>query len=90
MPAKPISSPPELTVAAVAELHARLRAAVTGGEHASLDLAEVRRLDASGAQLLLSAVRSGVLLLKPSEAVVASVEDLGLTEALDEAGGFTR
>lgn len=80
-----ITSPAELGVAAVAEVHAQLRAAAAGPEESALDLSEVRRLDAAGAQLVLAAVRAGVRLVRPSEAAMAALGDLGLVDAVRPA-----
>lgn len=85
MAATIIEGPAEITIAGVADLHAQLREAIAEGERCTLDLGAVRRLDASGVQLLLAAARCRVALYRPSEAVRASLEQLGALAQLEPA-----
>lgn len=84
-PVEPLRWPAEVTIAEVRALQARLLEQLALGEAPGLDLSQVRRLDAAGAQLVLAAHRSGVPLRALSAEAREALEVLGLLGMLGSA-----
>lgn len=85
--AKTITSPSELSLSTVQEIHNILTDEIQSGQDCILDLSKLCQLDTAGAQLLVAAHRAGVALEPIPDGVWALLEELGLAAELQREEG---